>query len=283
MDHGHDATAEFSDIHYRGPAPPTTPARIVLSVLADGSDDPERHDSRAAPAPGGTSDHAPEAAEIDTVPIGGNSGHEAGGADASMSAPSAGHAPSGVEASEPGSNPSQDVGTIRAGIDPADATNPLNAGTRCAPGADPARDEIARDPLSGVYSPGMRARIQREGWQQAGGDAQDGAIAARAEELAAQPLHARIDAIARTLYGDKSVPPIDPSQGAQAARIAALGGEVPRWAQEQVFGIRAEAARIQQATHQRTSPVHQIAANRAPQQARVRAPQRARDEGGMER
>jgi hypothetical protein len=170
-----------------------------------------------------------------------------------------------------------------AEIDPTDATNPLNVGMRGASGADPARDEIARDPLTGVYSPRMRARIRQEGWQQAGGEAQDGAIAARAEELAAQPLYARIDATARALYGDKSVPQIDPSQGAQVARIAALGGEVPRWAQEQVFGIRAEAARIQQATRQRTSPVHQIDANRASQQARVRAPQRVRDDGGMER
>lgn len=77
------------------------------------------------------------------------------------------------------------------------------------------------DPLAGIHSERLRQRIESDAFKASSGAAQDSAIASAADRLLQPELRSVLT---------RDVPPIDTTPAARQARIAALGGEIPKWA-----------------------------------------------------
>jgi len=95
-----------------------------------------------------------------------------------------------------------------------------------------------RDPLDGIYSERFRARLEREAFAGASETAKDSAIVQTADRL----LPAEVRGLLQ-----HDVPNIDISTAARSARIEGLGGEMPAWAQLELFKDPAHARLVEAA------------------------------------
>jgi hypothetical protein len=94
------------------------------------------------------------------------------------------------------------------------------------------------DPLAGIYSERFRVRLEREAFVGASSTAQDSAIVQTADRL--------LPAEVRDLL-QHDVPNIDISTAARSTRIEGLGGEMPAWAQLELFKDPAHARLVEAA------------------------------------
>lgn len=84
------------------------------------------------------------------------------------------------------------------------------------------------DPLAGIHSERMRQRIEFDAFKASSGTAQDSAIASAADRLLQPELRSMLT---------RDVPLIDTTPAGRQARIAALGGEIPKWARGDMENI----------------------------------------------
>lgn len=108
-----------------------------------------------------------------------------------------------------------------------------------------------RDPLDGIYSERFRARLEREAFAGASETAKDSAIVQTADRL--------LPAEVRSLL-QHDVPNIDISTVARSARIEGLGGEMPAWAQLELFKDPAHDRSVEAAAfseHSTHAPIRQ--------------------------
>lgn len=219
---------------YRGPPVPDARPQIIMSILDDGSDHPDyrRKDTGGQAAaltqPGQAAEEGRGGGEA-------SPGHEAEhGGEASSTG---GMGDSGGESSSPDADAGHSESRALGADPPPEMAQPGGA----------AHDPVGIDPLAGVYSPRMREQITREAWNQAGGEAQDRAIADRAGQIAErgekaiEPAVRDIHKIVRERYADRPEPPLlDVSPEAQASRIKALNGAVPPWFRARLHNIQTE-------------------------------------------
>jgi hypothetical protein len=114
-----------------------------------------------------------------------------------------------------------------------------------------------RDPLDGIYSERFRARLEREAFAGASETAKDSAIVQTADRL----LPAEVRGLLQ-----HDVPNIDISTAARNARIEGLGGEMPAWAQLELFKDSAHARSVEAAAppeHPAHTPIRQPETSRA--------------------
>jgi hypothetical protein len=208
---GHDGEAEAAEIMNALGQLPVPPPMQAAALPSEPETLASRGKSRSAETPSASSAHGAAAETDDALghehspaPGSPNSGHPDGTAHAASAA--------GSEATEHGGEPGH-VGVGGAQLDPT-----LHDRHGDQAGIDPA------DPLAGLHSDRLRASLAREAFRAADTVAQDTAIAERALSPAAQSLLQRAERI-----GHEPLP-LDISREAQAARIAALHGEIPSWA-----------------------------------------------------
>jgi hypothetical protein len=122
------------------------------------------------------------------------------------------------------------------------------------------------DPLAGLHSDRLRGLVEREAFRRADAHAQDSAIAIEAlspGEAAMQRLEAA------GLKPER----LDVSREAQAARIAALNGEIPSWAhgssEYDPALIRAREQPHENAPSQTPHAAHSRPTDSAPSQVRA--------------
>lgn len=182
------------------PAVAASPApKMPAALVIHGGDRDLSHSSSAAAAPG------PAPSSALSLAAGADAEHGSGTGDGGSSRASSGNA---------------DGAAAGSGVAPA--STPAAAPTTVAETLQPA--DLHADPLAGIYSDRMRTRIERDAFAGASSTAQDSEIAREAARLQA--------GLAAALRPGTPPAPIlmDTSCEAQAARIAALKGQIPDWA-----------------------------------------------------
>jgi hypothetical protein len=209
----------------RGPTPveyippseplPSTPA-IVSHDAEHGAHGATSHES------GGTSSPAPEAG--------------GGGGSSDGTAAQAGAAGSGDSLGSGQIDSGQ--GSHAEGDDSEHAEDGHQQDTHSQHTPPTPESHALRDPLDGIYSERFRARLEREAFVGASSTAQDSAIVQTADRL----LPAEVRGLLQ-----HDVPNIDISTAARSARIEGLGGEMPAWAQLELFKDSAHARLVEAA------------------------------------
>lgn len=206
---------DITESFYSPPPLPDPKPIIIMSVLDDRSDDPEKRSS--APTTPGSLDPASKSAS--SGESGSGTGASAGAASAAtlVDTPDSPDAASGAGSASEAEH-SGESETIAVLHDPSDLTL--------------ARTFDPSDPLVGIRSKLMRTIIERDAFKTSDLATQDSVIANRAKQFEAgnsEQLSQRMQALSSQLFSHTPTPSLNLDPAARAAVIEALNGDAPSW------------------------------------------------------